>query len=62
MPLNIFGNGNQSQAALDYIAASVTTVEHNEQEQAVASISGQLWDVFGAGPIGVALGVWLRLQ
>jgi outer membrane receptor protein involved in Fe transport len=62
VPLNIFGKGNQSQAALDYIAASITTVEHNEQEQAVASISGQLWDVFGAGPIGVALGVEYRRE
>ncbi|WP_332656110.1 TonB-dependent receptor domain-containing protein [Brevundimonas sp.] len=62
VPLNVFGNGNQSEAALAYIDAAITTVEHNEQEQAVASVSGQLWDVFGAGPIGVALGAEYRRE
>ena len=62
VPLNVFGNGNQSQAALDYIDASITTVEHNEQEQAIAVVSGQLWDFFGAGPIGVALGAEYRRE
>jgi outer membrane receptor protein involved in Fe transport len=55
-PLNIFGAGNQSQAARDYINASVNYTERNEQEDAIASVSGQLWDFWGAGPIGVALG------
>ncbi|MBU1538168.1 MAG: TonB-dependent receptor [Alphaproteobacteria bacterium] len=56
VPLNIFGAGNQSQAALDYIDASITVSHVNQQEQAVAAVSGQLWDFFGAGPIGVAIG------
>lgn len=55
-PLNIFGAGNQSQAARDYINAFVNFTERNEQEDAIASVSGQLWDFWGAGPIGVALG------
>ena len=55
-PLNIFGKGNQSQEALDYIAATIGTTEHNEQEQLIGSISGQLWDFWGAGAIGVAVG------
>ncbi|RZJ32554.1 MAG: TonB-dependent receptor, partial [Brevundimonas sp.] len=55
-PLNIFGKGNQSEAALAYIDASVGTIEHNEQEQLIGSISGQLWDFWGAGAIGVAVG------
>lgn len=55
-PLNIFGVGNQSQAARDYINAAVNYTERNEQEDAIASVSGQLWDFWGAGPIGVALG------
>ena len=55
-PLNVFGKGNQSQAALDYIDASVGVTERNEQHQAIGSISGSLWDFWGAGPIGVALG------
>ena len=55
-PLNIFGRGNQSQAARDYINAQITYTERNEQEDAIASVAGQLWDFWGAGPIGVALG------
>lgn len=55
-PLNVFGKGNQSQAALDYVDASVGVTEMNEQQQVLGSVSGQLWDFWGAGPIGVALG------
>ena len=55
-PLNIFGKGNQSQAALDYVDASITVSHTNQEEQAIASVSGQLWDFFGAGAIGVAIG------
>lgn len=55
-PLNVFGKGNQSEAALNYVDASVGVTEENEQQQAIASISGNLWDFWGAGPIGIALG------
>ncbi|WP_425988152.1 TonB-dependent receptor domain-containing protein [Brevundimonas sp. TWP2-3-2] len=55
-PLNIFGVGNQSQAARDYINASVNYTERNEQEDFIGSVSGQLWDFWGAGAIGIALG------
>jgi outer membrane receptor protein involved in Fe transport len=56
VPLNIFGAGNQSQAALDYVGAFIRVFETNEQHDAIFSVSGQLWDFWGAGPIGVALG------
>jgi len=55
-PLNIFGDGNQSQEALDYVRANIFYTEEQEQTDATAVISGQLWDFWGAGPIGVALG------
>ncbi|RZJ00282.1 MAG: TonB-dependent receptor [Brevundimonas sp.] len=55
-PLNIFGQGNQSQEARDYINAEITYTERNEQEDFIGSVAGQLWDFWGAGPIGVALG------
>ena len=61
-PLNVFGAGNQSQAALDYIYAEVGITERNEQEQAVAAISGELWDFWGAGRIGLALGIESRRE
>ena len=55
-PLNIFGVGNQSAEALSYVDASIVVTERNEQEQFVGSVAGELWDFWGAGPIGVALG------
>jgi len=62
VPLNIFGAGNQSEAALNYIDAAITVHERNEQEQAIAFVSGELWDFFGAGPIGVAVGAEYRRE
>jgi outer membrane receptor protein involved in Fe transport len=61
-PLNVFGNGNQSQAALDYIAANISVSHVNQQEQGLGIISGNLWDLWGAGPIGVALGAEYRRE
>ncbi|TXT26062.1 MAG: TonB-dependent receptor [Rhodocyclaceae bacterium] len=61
-PLNVFGKGNQSEQALAYIDAVIGVTERNEQEQAIASVSGTLWDFWGAGPIGVALGAEYRRE
>lgn len=61
-PLNIFGNGNQSPEALEYIYAEVGVTERNEQEQAVAAISSELWDFWGAGRIGAAIGAEYRRE
>src|SRR5690606_3122400 len=36
-PLNIFGVGQQSQEALDYLYAEVGTTDRNEQEQLLGS-------------------------
>ena len=62
VPLNVFGAGNQSAAALDYISASVRVFEQNIQESAVASFGGQLWDFWGAGPIGFSIGAEYRRE
>ncbi len=62
VPLNVFGRGNQSAEALAYIDATITPTERNEQEQAIAFVSGELWDFFGAGPIGVAAGLEARRE
>ena len=63
-PLNIFGEGNQSAEALSYVVdgSRQTVTERNESEQAIAFISGELWDFFGAGPIGVAIGAEHRRE
>ncbi|MNS39812.1 Vitamin B12 transporter BtuB precursor [compost metagenome] len=61
-PMNVFGKGNQSAEALDYVSVDINVREVNEQEQGLASISGQLWDFWGAGPLGVALGAEYRRE
>ena len=55
-PLNIFGAGNQSAEAMEYVDAFVRVHDINEQHQAIASMSSELWDFWGAGNIGLALG------
>ncbi|MGV9008805.1 TonB-dependent receptor domain-containing protein [Brevundimonas sp.] len=62
VPLNIFGNGNQSAEALAYISAEISPTERNEQEQAVAFVSGELFDLWGAGPVGLAVGAEYRRE
>lgn len=62
VPLNVFGMGNQSAEAIDYITAAIRVRETNEQESAVAAISGQLWDFWGAGPVGLAVGAEYRRE
>lgn len=61
-PLNVFGAGNQSEEALAYIDASIRVREKNISEQTLVNVSGQLWDFWGAGPIGVALGYEKRRE
>ncbi|WP_312820874.1 TonB-dependent receptor domain-containing protein [Brevundimonas sp.] len=56
VPLNIFGEGNQSQEALDYVRSEIIVDQMNEQHDVMGVVSGQLWDMWGAGPIGFALG------
>ncbi|WP_312815466.1 TonB-dependent receptor domain-containing protein [Brevundimonas sp.] len=55
-PMNVFGAGNQSAESLQYVDAFVTVQEQNEQHQAIASMSSELWDFWGAGNIGFAFG------
>jgi len=62
VPLNVFGAGNQSAEGLDYISTGIRVIEKNTQENLLGSISGQLWDFWGAGPIGIALGAEYRRE
>ncbi|MFC5345872.1 TonB-dependent receptor domain-containing protein [Brevundimonas staleyi] len=55
-PINVFGQGAADPAALAVTYAAVTVRQTNEQENLIGSVSGQLWDFWGAGAIGVAVG------
>jgi iron complex outermembrane receptor protein len=59
-PLNTFGVNSASPEALAYAFGSLT--EHNiiRQDVFATSISGQLWEGWGAGPLSAAFGLEWR--
>ncbi len=61
VPANIFGAGNISQAAVDYIQAQGTYQTDITQQVIQGNISGTLLEL-PAGPLGVALGVEYRKE
>lgn len=61
-PLNIFGKGNQSDAALAYVRDKTFVTQENQQHDALATVSAQLWDFWGAGAIGVSVGAEYRKE
>ncbi|WP_324074521.1 MAG: TonB-dependent receptor [Erythrobacter sp.] len=61
VPLNIFGNGLASRAALNYLAIQATNITTSELKNAVASVNGTLFNLgFGADDVGFAAGVEYR--
>jgi len=61
VPLNIFGAGNISQAAVDFIQVGATNVTSITQQVAQASVSGLLGTLPSASaPVGVVVGVEYR--
>ncbi len=55
VPSNIFGLGGQT-VARDYILTNIQRNDTNTQADLRGFVSGNLWDFWGAGPIGIALG------
>jgi len=60
VPSRVFGVGGYSQAARNYFDATIRVFETNEQQDALGFVSGNLWDLWGAGPMGVAVGAEYR--
>jgi len=60
VPSRVFGLGGYSAAARNFFGASIAVREKNEQQGALGFVSGNLWDLWDAGPIGVALGAEYR--
>jgi outer membrane receptor protein involved in Fe transport len=58
VPINIFGNGSPSQAALNYVQTESTAVESASQFDATAYISGDLSQLFElpGGPVKFVVG------
>jgi outer membrane receptor protein involved in Fe transport len=61
VPLNIFGNGNASAAAKDYITGTAVQDVHVRQDVAEFSVHGDVLQL-PAGPLGVAAGVGYRRE
>lgn len=61
-PARLFGTGGFSDAAKAYSAAAISINHVNEQTNVVAFASGNLWDFWGAGAIGVAMGLEYRKE
>lgn len=56
VPLNLFGQGQASQAALDYIIEDFFIESEQEQTVFSANVGGTLFDIWGAGAIGINVG------
>ncbi|MDZ4139650.1 MAG: TonB-dependent receptor, partial [Erythrobacter sp.] len=64
VPINVFGVGAPSQAALDFVNTTATRKETAEQFVALATIGGDLSQLFElpGGPVGFALGAEYRSE
>lgn len=62
VPVRVFGAGGFSQEALDYMQASIEVQDQNKQHDFVAFAGGDLWDFWGAGPIGAVVGYEYRKE
>jgi outer membrane receptor protein involved in Fe transport len=66
VPQNIFGvdlrKDGYNPAAETYANATIQVKHTNKQEDFLAFASGNLWDFWGAGPIGVAAGYEYRKE
>ncbi|KQZ62374.1 hypothetical protein ASD67_12540 [Sphingopyxis sp. Root1497] len=62
VPINVFGTGAPTQAALDFVNTTSLRKEKAEQFVALASVNGDLSQLFElpGGPIGFALGAEYR--
>jgi outer membrane receptor protein involved in Fe transport len=60
-PLNLFGNGSPSRAALDYVQGTTQQDTHVKQDVIEASVNGEPFETW-AGPVGVAFGAGYRKE
>ena len=61
VPINLFGKGSPSQAAIDYITATGMSLTNLKQQVASASIGGEIAKGW-AGPISAAFGAEFRKE
>ena len=62
VPLNMFGLANASREAADYVTTDKIGVRDLEQTFAELLLTGELYEGWGAGPVGFAAGLTYRDQ
>ncbi|WP_374765045.1 TonB-dependent receptor plug domain-containing protein [Yunchengibacter salinarum] len=62
VPLNIFGPGNITEEAANFINVGAANIVNWQQQVVQGSVSGTLGDWFGAGDVGLAIGSEYRSQ
>jgi iron complex outermembrane receptor protein len=61
VPINLFGLGAPSQAAIDYVTGTPTSRSRTKLDTAGASLRGEPFDLW-AGPVSIAVGVEWRKE
>ncbi len=62
IPTSVFGPNAINPAARDWITAEILESDSVEQADAMFTLTGDLWDLWGAGPIGFAAGYEFRTE
>jgi outer membrane receptor protein involved in Fe transport len=62
VPMNVFGQGNVSQAAHDYVVSQKEGVGTVTQDFAEVLFTGDIWEGYGPGPFSMAGGLTYREQ
>jgi iron complex outermembrane receptor protein len=60
IPMNVFGLGNVSQAASDYMVSDKKGLRDLDQDFAEMLLTGELYEGWGAGPVSFAAGLTYR--
>lgn len=61
VPINLFGEGSPSQAAIDYVTGTTHGSTDYEQQVVAFNLNGQLFETW-AGPISIATGIEYRTE
>ncbi|MDQ8756210.1 TonB-dependent receptor [Sphingosinicella sp. LHD-64] len=62
VPLDVFGRGRASAAALEYVTDRTRAISTLRQQVYNVNASSNLFDLWGAGPVGVAVGYEHRYE
>ncbi len=60
VPMNVFGHGNVSQEAADYVTSDKKGIRDLDQDFAELLLTGELYQGWGAGPVSFAAGLTYR--